>query len=161
MEKPPASGSHSSLSTCCSIYCKCGIQGSGIHFLSSQILSRSSRKRFDIMSRGATKMPGCGPGIFDIRPKRNPAPSGAAFFYPRASRCPQGLPGEDPLPLRIYFRTRPIGKPISGQNTGLREGCPYVLDYHIVPYLVAAGLMFSHGVCGYVFCNILTINMLP
>lgn len=34
---------------------KCGLQGSGIHFLSSQIFSRSSRKRFDIISLGATK----------------------------------------------------------------------------------------------------------
>ena len=67
------------------------------------------------MSFGATKMPGCGPGIFDIHPKRNPAPSGAAFFYPRASRCPEGLPEEDLWTLSRRLRLR--GRPISGQDT--------------------------------------------
>ena len=52
---PPASWCHSSSSSCCFRSCKCGLQGSGIHFLSSQIFSKSSRKRFDKMSFGATK----------------------------------------------------------------------------------------------------------
>ena len=68
---PPASWCHSSSSSCCFRSCKCGLQGSGIHFLSSQIFSKSSRKRFDKMSFGATKMHRRWRCIFDLRSKRN------------------------------------------------------------------------------------------
>ena len=73
---PPASWCHSSSSSCCFRSCKCGLQGSGIHFLSSQIFSRSSRKRFDKMSFGATK--------------KHRHVGGAFLFYaPRPSRAAQ------------------------------------------------------------------------
>ena len=54
VEKPVASRCHSSSSETCLRSCKYGLQGSGIHVLSSQIFSKSSRKRFDNMSLGAT-----------------------------------------------------------------------------------------------------------
>ena len=54
--------------------------------------------------------------FFDIRPKRNPAPSGAAFFYPRASRCPEGRPGEDPRTPSRRLRLRGL-EPIVFQSS--------------------------------------------
>ena len=53
-KKPVATGCRSSSSETCLRSCKYGLQGSGIHVLSSQIFSKSSRKRFDNMSLGAT-----------------------------------------------------------------------------------------------------------
>ena len=49
------------------------------------------------------------PGIFDLRPKRNPAPSGAAFFYPRRyAAAPRGCRGKTPglPPVGFAFRKK-------------------------------------------------------
>ena len=44
------------------------------------------------------------PGIFDLRPKRNPAPSGAAFFYPRRyAAAPRGCRRKTPGPPPVGF----------------------------------------------------------
>ena len=111
MEKLPASGGHSSSSTCCSRYCKCGLQGSGIHFRSSQIFSRSSRKKFDKMSFGATKMHRCGDAFSIYAPRGIRRLPGAAFFHPRRyAAAPRGCrgktPGPPPIgprPLKLHF----------------------------------------------------------
>ena len=108
-EKPPASRCHSSSSSNGFRLCKNGLQGSGIHFLSSQIFPRSSRKRFDKMSFGATKMHRRWRCIFDLRPKRNPAPSGAAFFYPRRyAAAPRGSRGKTPGPPPVGFASEDL-----------------------------------------------------
>ena len=98
---PPASWCHSSSSSCCFRSCKCGLQGSGIHFLSSQIFSRSSRKRFDKMSFGATKMPGCGLAFSIYAPRGIRRLRAPHSFTPAATRLPPGAAGgrpPDPLP---------------------------------------------------------------
>ena len=100
-EKPPASRCHSSSSSNGFRLCKNGLQGSGIHFLSSQIFSRSSRKRFDKMSFGATKMPGCGLAFSIYAPRGIRRLRAPHSFTPAATRLPPGAAGgrpPDPLP---------------------------------------------------------------
>ena len=127
-EKPPASRCHSSSSSNGFRLCKNGLQGSGIHFLSSQIFPRSSRKRFDKMSFGAT-----GDGLETVHlhfiyggslprhPLRRTkssellsiyAPRGIRriraphSFTPAATRLPQGRPEEDPRTPSRRLRLR-------------------------------------------------------
>ena len=43
------------------------------------------------------------PNYCRFTPQEESGADGAAFFYPRASRCPQGLPGEDPRTPSVGF----------------------------------------------------------